>query len=100
MIKTINMGLNTEPVFNLPEKFDSLPEKSQKYFKREMEVALELKDQIQKAIEEDGACRLSWECSGRTRHQMHAEQWENALPEYKFEIGYNYECKVNKREAV
>jgi 3-oxoacyl-ACP reductase-like protein len=99
-MKTIHMGLNTEPRFALPENFDNLPEDSKKYLKMEMEKANELKAEIHKVMEEEGACELSWECTGRTRHQMHAEQWKEALPEYSFKIGYNYECKVSQKEGA
>lgn len=95
MAKTIDMGLNTAPNFKLPEKFDTLSEDSQSYWKREVERALSLKAEIEKAMEEDGECRLSWSCTGRTRHEMHSQQWASALPQYDFDISYqDYGCRV------
>lgn len=77
-IKTIHMGLNTEP--------DS------------SEKAMELRKKIVETMNKFGECRLSWSCTGRTRHSMHAHQWRQAFPEYYFEIGDNYECYVTTRD--
>lgn len=96
MIPTIFMGLNTDPHFELPEKFKEFNENLQKSWERNVESALKLRDEITTAFETNDAVKLSWECTGRTRHQMHAENWEEALPQYHFIIGYNYECYVFK----
>ena len=97
IIKMVDMGLNTEPRFKLPEKFNELSEETKKHVQKEVEYATSLREEIHKIMEEDGACRLSWSCTGRTRHEMHAQQWAAALPEYDFQIGYNYECVVTKK---
>ena len=98
-METINMGLNTEPIFELPSNFNSILEDSKEPMKRERERALKLREEIHQVMSEDGECRLSWECSGRQRHAMHANQWADALPEYDFTIGYNYMCVVKLKEA-
>lgn len=100
MTKTIFMGLNQEPHFVLPEKFDTFNEDLQKYWKREVEDALKLKEEIEEVMAEEGKCNLYWECTGRTRHEMHSNQWARALPQYNFEISYqNYGCKVTTKGA-
>lgn len=48
------------------------------------------------AVEKDGSAEASWECTGRTLHQILASQLADKLPQYRFEIGYNYECKAYK----
>ena len=52
---------------------------------------------IADGVEKEGEVFLSWSCEGRTRHFWQSEQWESNLPQYDFEIGYNYYCKVTKR---
>lgn len=37
--------------------------------------------------------RVSFNVTGRTKHQMLAGELKSKLPGYGFEIGYNYECK-------
>lgn len=43
-------------------------------------------------MKREGACKASWGCTGRTLHQMLANQLAKRFPEYRWEIGYNYEC--------
>lgn len=83
-VQIIRMGLNTEPP-NSPYNYDN-------------QKAVDLEQQIHNTLEEHGQCELSWSCEGRTRHEMHARQWEKHLESkgYKFEIDYNYGCKVTK----
>lgn len=102
-MQTIHMGLNTEPDWI---KADEIIErwKSQgnnemvAYWEKSRVDTLKLRDQIIEVVERDGECGLSWSCDGRTRHQMHACQWAKAMPEYDFEIGYNYLCIVRKKK--
>ena len=101
-MKTIFMGLNTEPEW-LHSDAAIRRWKAQgndemvAYWEKARAKALDLRDQIIAVIEKEGACELSWSCTGRTRHEMHAHQWAKAMPEYDFEIGYNYHCVVRKR---
>jgi hypothetical protein len=97
-MRTVHMGLNTEPRFDLPERFESIPEENKKHIQNEIKYATNLRDEINKIMEEDGECRLSWSCEGRTRHEMHSQQWKEMMPEYEFDIGYNYHCVLKKRE--
>lgn len=97
MAKTIQMGLNTEPVFELPENFNNMTEENKKYWSNLVNKATSLKEEIHQVIAEDGTCELSWSCDGRSRHEMHAHQWATALPQYNFTIGYNYECTVSSK---
>lgn len=73
--KTINMGLNTSPG---DKSWDSLVE------------------QVRQTVESEEMASASWECNGRTRHQMHANQLREALPDYSFDIDYNYKCIIRK----
>lgn len=98
-MKTIHMGLNTEPAWlhadDTIRRWEA--EGNQKmvdYWKDARRLSLCLKDEIVKALLADGEVRLSWSCTGRTRHTMHAMQWKEAMPEYDFTIGDNYECIV------
>lgn len=99
MAKTVHMGLNTEPTFKLPPSLETFSEEQQTWWKKEVDYANSLKDEIEKVMAEDGECSLSWSCTGRTRHEMHASQWARALPQYDFEIGYNYVCNLTTKGA-
>lgn len=99
MAKTIHMGLNTEPRFELPDKYETFDESNKDYWRREVERATALKEEIEKVMAEEGTCELSWSCDGRTRHQMHAQQWASALPQFNFEITYNYGCTLTTKGA-
>lgn len=85
-MRCVDMGLNTEP-WNMESG-------------KRKEKAILLKTEIEKIMEDDGECRLSWSCEGRTRHEMHSNQWMNALkdehPDWEWTIGYNYECTISK----
>ena len=102
-MKTIHMGLNTGPDWVGAEEAikrwkaqgnASMVEQWEKW----RDHSLSLRAHIIEVVESEGACKLSWGCTGRTRHQMHAMQWQDALPQYDFEIGYNYHCVVRKRD--
>lgn len=89
------MGLNTEPTFEMPEIKN---ENAREHYEMEQKDALRLRDEIIECVEKNGECSLSWSCTGRTRHVMHAEQWKEAMPQYNFEIDYDsYGCIVRKK---
>ena len=99
-MKTINMGLNTEPDFL---KADEIIKRFEKDGNTEMIKSWEnakaetaaLRDEIIETVEKDGVCELNWSCTGAARFTMHANQWAKALPQYDFTIG-RYECIVRK----
>lgn len=70
-IRTVHMGFNS----NLPGKVEEL-------------IAI---------VEEDGVCYASWGVTGRTLHEILASNLAKSLPQYDWEIGYNYLCKATKR---
>lgn len=49
-------------------------------------------------VEREGACHASWGVTGRTMHLILANQLAASLPQYDWEIGYNYHCKATKKE--
>lgn len=53
--------------------------------------------EVQRIVEKEGVCHASWGVTGRTMHSLLAAQLARKLPEYEFEIGYNYECRITKR---
>lgn len=75
-VPTIHMGLNTDP--------------------HDKEWGSKV-EEVRTVVEREGIAKASWGCTGRTRHQMHAHQLEKALPEYDFEITYNYGCTIRKK---
>lgn len=75
----VDMGLNTDP-------YDG-------------ELWTQKVAEFKALVEEHGVARASWSCTGRTRHQMHAQQLAKACPEYDFEIDYDsYRCVGRKRK--
>lgn len=51
-------------------------------------------------VEREGACKATWGVTGRTMHQILAGQLAKLLPQYEWEIGYNYECKATRRDQA
>lgn len=47
-------------------------------------------------VEREGGAQASWSCTGRTLHQMLANRLASMLPQYSFDIDYNYRCNVSK----
>lgn len=97
-IKTIRMGLNTEPDWLKADEVIARwkaqgNEKMVATWERMRDSSIELRDKIIDTVERDGACELDWSCTGETRFNMHACQWKQAMPQYRFEIG-RYSCKV------
>lgn len=49
-------------------------------------------------VEKEGECLATWGVTGRTMHEILARRLAEELPQYKWEIGYEfYECKATKR---
>lgn len=48
-------------------------------------------------VEREGACKATWGVTGRTMHHILACRLADLLPQYDWEIGYNYECKAIKK---
>lgn len=55
-------------------------------------------DEFCKIVEEQGFCKASWGVTGRTKHMILAQELADMLPQYKFEIGYNYDCTAYRRD--
>jgi len=48
-------------------------------------------------VNNEGAAKASWSVTGRTKHQMLAQELANKLPQFKFEIDYDsYSCIATK----
>ena len=54
-------------------------------------------DEFIAIVEREGECYALWGVTGRTMHQILAEQLARELPQYEFEIGYNYHCLARKK---
>lgn len=59
-------------------------------------VTEELIKEVKEALETNDVVEVSFDVTGRTCHQMLSFQLAERMPEYKFEIGYNYVCKITK----
>ena len=97
-MKTINMGLNTEPSWAKADEVIARwkvegNDEMVNYWERQKISSIELRDEIIRTVEKDGCCSLNWSCLGETRFNIHANQWKEAMPQYRFEIG-RYSCKV------
>ncbi|MBG9730749.1 hypothetical protein ABD87_14700 [Lysinibacillus sphaericus] len=119
--QTIEMGLNTEPLFSLPDNLQSLLDKHSNtpeglevikeidrndYFRiKEHIKALELKKKIEDACNQDGGCYLSFSYEGRTRHEWQSELWVEEMNKvngsiYGSEIRYEtYYCKLTLKDV-
>ena len=49
-------------------------------------------EEFLEAMKQDGCCGASWGVTGRTMHRILASQLASKYPQYRFEIGDNYEC--------
>lgn len=56
-------------------------------------------DEFVSIVEREGECKASWGVTGRTAHELLAHQLAKELPQYDFEIGYNYHCLARKRKG-
>lgn len=54
-------------------------------------------DELVQIVEEQGFASATWGVTGRTKHALLAQELAEKLPQYKFDIGYNYECIITKR---
>lgn len=50
-------------------------------------------------IEKYGECKASWGVTGRTMHEILASRLAKELPQYDFEIEYNYHCVGRKKNS-
>ena len=53
-------------------------------------------EELIRTVEQYGEASASWGVTGRTMHSILAEKLADELPQYRFEIGYNYQCDVYK----
>lgn len=58
------------------------------------------KTEFVEIVKREGRCDASWSCTGRTLHQMLANQLAAKHPEFRWEIGYNYECRAYDDHAM
>lgn len=49
-------------------------------------------------VEKYGECQASWGVTGRTMHEILAQRLAKELPQYEFEIEYNYHCVGRKKD--
>lgn len=99
-MKTIQMGLNTEPYFikadEVIARFKASNNQSGvEMWERMRKTSEDLRDEIIATVEADGKCELNWGCTGATLFDCLAYNWSKAMPQYRFEIG-RYSCKVFK----
>lgn len=100
-MKTINMGLNTEPDWvKADEVIDRWKQAGAEEMVHRWTIAkarsLELRAKIINTVEAEGVCELNWSCTGATLFDILAWNWKKALPQYRFEIG-RYRCVVHKQ---
>lgn len=99
-MKTIQMGLNTEPSWvkadEVIERWKASGNEAMiQSWERMRADSLELRAKIIEAVEADGVCELNWSCTGATLFDILAWNWKQAMPEYRFEIA-RYSCIVHK----
>ena len=58
----------------------------------------EKEEEIKRILESEGVCHASWGVTGRTMHSILAANLAQKMPEYQFEIGSNYKCRITKRQ--
>ncbi len=54
-------------------------------------------DELIKTVEKYGKAQASYGVTGRTMHEILAHRLSKKLPQYDFDIGYNYHCLVTKK---
>ena len=59
-------------------------------------VSDNLIQEVKEALKEYDTVEVSFDVTGRTYHEMLSNQLADKMPEYKFEIGYNYLCRITK----
>ena len=55
-------------------------------------------DELIATVEKYGKAQASYGVTGRTCHELLAHELSKRLPQYDFEIGYNYYCLVTKKQ--
>lgn len=60
-------------------------------------VSDQLIEEVKEALKEYDTVEVSFDVTGRTMHQMLSNQLANRMPEYEFEIDYNYICIVKNK---
>lgn len=101
-MKSIDMGLNTEPDFLRVEQVRKNFGENKAGFDNWLNMMHKsevLRDEIIDTVEKDGCCELNWSCIGVTRFNMHSIQWKDALPQYFFVLG-RCKCQVFKSEDL
>ena len=56
--------------------------------------------EFKEAVEKNGAAQASWSCIGRTLHFRLAKQLQQALPEFDFDIEYDWYTCIARRKGV
>ena len=100
-MKTINMGLNTEPYWvradEVIERWKANKNSTMvECWEKMRNDSLELRNKIIETVEAEGSCGLNWTCTGETLFNILANQWSSAMPQYRFEIS-RYTCKVYQK---
>lgn len=72
IIRTVHMGFNDSPAEKVRE--------------------------FSEIVEREGSCKASWGVTGRTCHMMLGFELARMLPQYRFEIGDQYECTAYRKE--
>lgn len=60
-------------------------------------VSDQLIEEVKEALKEYDTVEVSFDVTGRTMHQMLSNQLADKMPDYKFEIDYNYVCIVKNK---
>lgn len=53
--------------------------------------------EVIETVEKYGDAKARWGVTGRTMHSLLAQELSRMLPQYRFEIGDNYECYIYKK---
>ena len=60
-------------------------------------VSNDLIEEVKEALKEFDIVEVSFDVTGRTMHQLLSRQLADKMPEYDFEIDYNYVCLVKNK---
>ena len=60
-------------------------------------VSDKLIEEVKEALKEYDTVEVSFDVTGRTMHQMLSIQLSEKMPEYNFEIDYNYICLIKNK---
>lgn len=101
-MKTIDMGINTEPpdeirTANAIERWSEIGNvNAVETIKEVHRLAVSLKEQIIEAVEGEGMAALEWRCVGAVKFHANASCWAAAFPQYRFEIA-RFVCRVYRK---